>query len=161
MAEDALPFGMTLDNYRNLWVAEHVTDRITVIDPSSGKNKEVTIPSLSPFVQYLTTDNEGRIWFSAQRGSAIGYITSTINPLQSTTSSEVSSSTPSTGQSGSAATISDSLELTPLVPIFNFGYEYLIGPIIAVGIIASAVFYVNSVVNLKKSIRLVNGFEVK
>jgi putative copper export protein/methionine-rich copper-binding protein CopC/streptogramin lyase len=161
MTEDALPFGMTLDNYRNLWVAEHVTDRITVIDPSSGKNKEVTIPSLSPFVQYLTTDNEGRIWFSAQRGSAIGYITSTINPLQSTTSSEVSSSTPSTGQSGSAATISDSLELTPLVPIFNFGYEYLIGPIIAVGIIASAVFYVNSVVNLKKSIRLVNGFEVK
>jgi putative copper export protein/streptogramin lyase/methionine-rich copper-binding protein CopC len=162
MAEDALPFGMTLDNYRNLWVAEHVTDRITVIDPSSGKNIEVTIPSPSPFVQYLATDNEGRIWFSAQRGSAIGYITSTVNPLQSTSSSEVlSSSTSSSGQSGSPATISDSLVQTPFTSIFNFGYEYLIGPIIAVGIIASAVFYVNSVISLKKSIRLVIGSEAK
>jgi copper transport protein len=162
IAEDALPFGMTLDNYRNLWVAEHVTDRVTVIDPSSGKNKEVTIPSPSPFVQYLATDNEGRIWFSAQRGSAIGYITSSVNPLQSTASSEVSSaSKSSSGQSGSPATISDSLVQTPFTPLFNFGYEYLIGPIIAVGIIASAVFYVNCVISLKKSIRLVSGSESK
>ena len=51
MAEDALPFGMKLDKDRNLWVAEHVTNRLTVIDPTDGNTKQVTIPSSSPFVQ--------------------------------------------------------------------------------------------------------------
>ena len=82
LAKDALPFGMALDKDRNLWVAEHVTNKIAVIDPSTGKFKEITLPSSSPFVQYLTTDSEGKVWFAAQRGNAIGYITSTVNPLK-------------------------------------------------------------------------------
>jgi len=161
ISEDALPFGMALDKDRNLWVAEHVTNRLAVIDPSSGKEKEVTIPSSSPFVQYLTTDNEGRVWFAAQRGNAIGYITPSVDPLKSTSSeglSTASSSFAPQGQRGitTEATSTPAIEQTPLTPLFSYGYEYLLSPLIAIGVITSAAFYVNSVLNLKASIRRVN-----
>ncbi|MFZ0224479.1 MAG: copper resistance protein CopC, partial [Candidatus Nitrosopolaris sp.] len=52
-----LPFGMTLDNNRNLWVAEHVINKIAVIDPSIGEHTEVNIPQQSPFVQWITSDS--------------------------------------------------------------------------------------------------------
>jgi copper transport protein len=162
ISEDALPFGMTLDKDRNLWVAEHVTNRITVIDPLSGKNKEVTIPSSSPFVQYLTTDDEGRVWFAAQRGNAIGYITPSVNPLKSTSSQGLSSPSSSFGPQGQGGITTEAtstpagIEQTPLTPLFSYGYEYLLSPIIAIGVVASAAFYVNSVVSLKTSIRRVN-----
>jgi copper transport protein len=167
LAEDALPFGMALDKDRNLWVAEHVTNRITVIDPSSGKNKEVTIPSSSPFVQYLTTDNEGKIWFAAQRGNAIGYITSTVNPMQGTPSEGLSSLSSSsspfgvpakegTANEGTSTTELDSMK-TILTPLFSVGFENLMGPLIVIGVVASSAFYVNSVTTLQTSIRKVNG----
>jgi copper transport protein len=167
MAEDALPFGMSLDKYRNLWVAEHVTTSLTVIDPTDGNNKQVTIPSSSPFVQYLTTDNEGRVWFAAQRGNAIGYITSSVNPSQGTAASGIPSSYVSsspygiTGQEGATTNDPDDFAQTPLTPLFNVGYEYLLGPLIAIGVIASAAFYINSVLSLKTSIKRVNEFEAK
>lgn len=171
IAEDALPFGMSLDKDRNLWVAEHVTNRLTVIDPTDGKNKEVTIPSSSPFVQYLTTDNEGRVWFAAQRGHSLGFITSSVNPLQSTSSqgipsSSFSSSSPSgiSGREGAPNDVtarSNDFAQTPLTPLFNIGFEYLLGPIIAIGVIASAAFYINSVISLKTSIKRVNELEDK
>ncbi|MGH2990148.1 MAG: hypothetical protein ACRDMA_09830 [Solirubrobacterales bacterium] len=159
IAEDALPFGTTLDKDRNLWVAEHVTNRLAVIDPSSSKNKEVTLPSSSPFVQYLTTDNEGKVWFAAQRGNAIGYITSSV--LQNLSSSSSSVDGRDRGQmQGEAENEASSLGypiLALFVPLFSIGYEYLLGPIIAIGVIISAVFYVNSVVSLKTTIRKVSG----
>ncbi len=168
LAEDALPFGMSLDKDRNLWVAEHVTNSLTVIDPADGNTKQATIPSSSPFVQYLTTDNEGRVWFAAQRGNAIGYITSSANPLQSTAASGIPSSSVSSspsgipGQEGATTTNNPNvLSQTPLTPLFNIGYEYLLGPLIAIGVIASAAFYVNSVLSLKTSIRRVNELEAK
>ena len=162
ISEDALPFGMTLDKDRNLWVAEHVTNRLTVIDPSTSKEKEVTIPSSSPFVQYLTTDNEGRVWFAAQRGNAIGYITPSVNPLKSTSSQGLSSPSSSFGPQGQVGIMTEAsstpagIEQTPLTPLFSYGYEYLLSPLIAIGVVASAAFYVNSVVSLKTSIRRVN-----
>lgn len=162
ISEDALPFGMTLDKDRNLWVAEHVTNRLTVIDPSTSKEKEVTIPSSSPFVQYLTTDNEGRVWFAAQRGNAIGYITPSVNPLKSTSSQGLSAPSASFGPQGQGGITTEAtftpagIEQTPLTPLFSYGYEYLLSPLIAIGVVASAAFYVNSVVSLKTSIRRVD-----
>jgi copper transport protein len=162
ISEDALPFGMTLDKDRNLWVAEHVTNRLTVIDPSTSKEKEVTIPSSSPFVQYLTTDNEGRVWFAAQRGNAIGYITPSVNPLKSTSSQGLSTASSSFGPQGQGGITTEAtstpaaIEQTPLTTFFSYGYEYLLSPLIAIGVVASAAFYVNSVVSLKTSIRRVN-----
>ena len=150
LAKDALPFGMALDKDRNLWVAEHVINKIAVIDPSTGKFKEVTLPSSSPFVQYLTTDSEGKVWFAAQRGNAIGYITSSVNLLkgQSSSASAASSSSLSSsneGQSrqGNSSEIASTYPpggLTPFTPLFNIGFENLVSPIIAAGVFASAAF---------------------
>ena len=106
---------MTLDEEKNLWVAEHVTNRIAVIDPSTGKYKEVTLPSSTPFVQYLTADNEGRVWFAAQRGNALGYITSRINPVQSP-----SSASPGQG-GGESANASGEISQVGL----DVSYEYI------------------------------------
>ena len=50
---------------------------------------------------------------------------------------------------------------TPFTPIFRVGFEYLLGPLIATGVIASAVFYVNSVITLKSSISKVNELEAR
>jgi copper transport protein len=147
LEEDVLPFGMILDEERNLWVAEHVTNRIAVIDPSTGKYKEVTLPSSSPFVQYLTADNDGRVWFAAQRGNALGYIISSINPMP------VSSSSESPGQGRDAAAASVEGDQTGL----DISYEYVISPIIAIGLIAIAAVYVNTVMTLNSSIRKVNN----
>ncbi len=47
----ALPFGMAMDNYGFLWVAEHTTNKIAVIDP---------------YIQFLTSDSGGIIWFAEQ-----------------------------------------------------------------------------------------------
>jgi copper transport protein len=160
ISEDALPFGMTLDKDRNLWVAEHLTNRLTVIDPSTSGMKEVTIPSSSPFVQYLTTDNEGRVWFAAQRGNAIGYITSSVNPLKSTSSQGLSAPSASFGPQGQGGITTEATS-TPLTSLFNYGYEYLLSPLIAIGVVASAAFYVNSVVSLKTSIRRVSELITK
>ena len=160
MAEDSLPFGMALDKDRNLWVAEHVTNRLTVIDPSTGKTKEVTLPISAPFVQYLTTDNDGRIWFAAQRGNSLGYITSSVNPLQGASSSSSLTSTQTSssavGQENEAAAAVPGGD-TLLTPLFNVGFEYLLGPVIAIGIVVAAAYYIKSVVNLKLSIRQVNA----
>jgi putative copper export protein/streptogramin lyase/methionine-rich copper-binding protein CopC len=156
LGEDALPFGMALDKDRNLWVAEHVTNRIAVIDPSNGKYKEVTIPSPSPFVQFVTSDNDGRVWFAAQRGNALGYVTSSVNFEPSPSSSSSGSEGRGPDVSNEAITSSNT-DQTPLSPLFNIGYEYLISPLIALGVIASSAFYVNSVISLKNSIQKVNS----
>jgi copper transport protein len=70
----ALPFGMAMDNYGYLWVAEHTTNKIAVIDTETGLSREIAIPKVNPYVQFLTSDSKGNIWFVEQRGNALGVI---------------------------------------------------------------------------------------
>ena len=71
----ALPFGMAMDNYGYLWVAEHTTNKIAVIDPETGLSREIEIPKVNPYIQFLTSDSGGNIWFAEERGNALGVIT--------------------------------------------------------------------------------------
>jgi copper transport protein len=64
-----------MDNYGYLWVAEHTTNKIAVIDPETGSSREIEIPKVNPDIQFLTPDSEGNIWFAEQRGNALGVIT--------------------------------------------------------------------------------------
>jgi copper transport protein len=70
----ALPFGMAMDNYGYLWVAEHTTNKIAIIDPETGSSREIEIPKVNPGIQFLTSDSAGNIWFAEQRGNALGLI---------------------------------------------------------------------------------------
>jgi copper transport protein len=71
---NALPFGMAMDNYGYLWVAEHTTNKIAVIDPETGLSREIEVHKTNPYIQFLTSDSKGNIWFAEQGGNALGVI---------------------------------------------------------------------------------------
>ena len=138
-----LPFGMALDGYHNLWVAEHVINKISVIDTTTGEHKDVNIPASNPFTQWLTADTNGNIWFAEQRGNSLGTVSAIAGPLQASSSpSQVISPNNTNNVSNSKNNV---------IPQLSFSYADIIGPGVAAGIIFSAVFYARSILDLKKS----------
>ena len=148
-----LPFGMEFDNYHNIWVAEHVVNKISVIDPRTGAHKEVNIPARNPFVQWLTSDSSGNIWFAEQRGDSLGVIKPSLNPLQSSTNSAGSS--PSSSQSNNKNNSNSA------IPQLGFSYADIVGPVVALGIIFSAIIYTRSAISLKQSENVVSSIKSK
>jgi copper transport protein len=80
ISEEGLPFGMALDDYGNLWFAQHLIDRIGLIDPENNQITEVQVPTNGSFVQWLVPDDQGRIWFAEQRESSLGAISISLKP---------------------------------------------------------------------------------
>jgi copper transport protein len=135
--EAGLPFGMAMDNYGFLWFAEHEIDRIGVIDPRTGASTEVKIPIAGSFIQWITSDDKGRIWFAAQRGASLGSITITAKPP-----------TPGPGDgNGQQGGKPD------LIPQLGFSLPDVAGPAIAGGIIISALAFTKSTVDLRRNVR--------
>jgi copper transport protein len=116
---ESLPFGMVLDKYDNIWVAQHVVDSLVVYDPYNDRITEVTIPTEGSFTQFVTSDNNGDVWFVEQRGAKIGKVSISSVPGQTTILQESST--------------------------FEVKYVELVAPLIAVGIIVTSLFYVKSV----------------
>jgi copper transport protein len=139
---NGLPFGMALDNNRNLWVAEHTINKIAVIDPRTGQNREVNIPQQSPFVQWITSDSQGNIWLAEQRGNSLAAISSTTKP---SLSNSIASQPGTNKINNSQASI----------PSLGFSYAEIVGPSVAAGIILSALFYAKTVIDLKNSVQIV------
>ena len=142
---NGLPFGMTLDNNRNLWVAEHTINKIAVIDPRTGENKEVNIPQQSPFVQWITSDSHGNVWLAEQRGNSLAVITSTAKPSLSNSIASLPGASSTNKINNNQASI----------PSLGFSYAEIVGPSVAVGIVVSALFYAKTVMDLKHSEQLV------
>jgi copper transport protein len=139
---NGLPFGMALDNNRNLWVAEHTINKIAVIDPMTGQNREVNIPQQSPFVQWITSDSQGNIWLAEQRGNSLAVITSTAKPsLSNSIASQPGTNNINNNQAS--------------IPSPGFSYVEIVGPSVAAGIILSALFYAKTVIDLRHSEHLV------
>ena len=150
--KNGLPFGMALDNYGNLWVAEHTINKVAVIDPLTGANKEVSIPMASPFVQWITSDSKGNIWLAEQKGNSLGLLTSSANPLQtSTTLTTLEQQTNNSNSEKQPNIIGNTFKRLGL------SYADIIGPSIAGGIIISALFYAKSIVDLKKNMMQVDN----
>jgi copper transport protein len=135
--EGGLPFGMAMDSYGNLWYAQHEIDRIAVIDPRTGAGAEAKIPITGSFIQWLTADDKGKIWFAAQRGGALGSITITSKPTMPPVDN--GSGGPQEG-GGPAINLS-------------FSFTDVAGPGIAAGIVLSALFYAKSAVDLRRNTR--------
>jgi copper transport protein len=151
---------MAFDSYHNIWVAEHVINKISVIDPRTGAHKEVNIPARNPFAQWLTSDSSGNIWFAEQRGDSLGVIKQTLNPLQSNTSSAGSTSSLSS-QSNTKGGNSNSNSNNSGIPQLGFTYADVVGPTVALGIIFSAIIYTRSVISLKQSQNVVSSIKSK
>jgi copper transport protein len=73
-SKNGLAFGIAVDKNGYLWVAEHITDFLSVIDLETGENMQVKIPSGS-YVQYIISDRDGNIWFAEQGHDGLGTVT--------------------------------------------------------------------------------------
>ena len=116
---DSLPFGMAFDKYDNMWIAQHVIDSLVVYDQNGQQMTEIVIPTGESFTQFVIADDDGEIWFVEQRGGKLGKVSISAVPTQRTVVQENTSS--------------------------DIMYVELVAPIIAAGIIATALFYVKSV----------------
>ena len=129
--KDALPFGMTLDKYGNIWFAEHTVDSIGVYDPDNNSLIEVPIPTETSFVQFMTTDGNDNVWFVEQQSNKLGTIKMTEIPV-----------------------IPSQIQTTKN---FELKYTEIASPLIALGIIATSLFYVKSVQDKRRLNSLINS----
>lgn len=123
--KEALPYGMSFDKYGNIWIPQHTVDKIAVYDPYNKDLIEVAIPTPTSFVQFSTSDNKGNVWFVEQQGNQLAMVKTTENPI---TISELE------GENN-----------------FSLKYTEIVSPLIAMGIIATSLFFVK---NLRDKRRL-------
>ena len=129
--KDALPFGMTLDKYGNIWFAEHTVDNIGVYDPDNNDLIEIPIPTETSFVQFMTTDGNDNVWFVEQQSNKLGTIKITEIPV-----------------------IPSQIQTTSN---FELKYTEIASPLVALGIIATSLFYVKSVQDKRRLNSLINS----
>ena len=128
---DALPFGMALDRYDNVWFAQHVTDNLAVYDPQNDNLIEVPIPTKGSFTQFMTSDGDHNIWFVEQEGNKLATVKLTEVPV---TTSQIQTSEK-----------------------FEIKYTELASPLIAMGIVATSLFFVKSVQDKRRLNDLINS----
>jgi len=121
---ESLPFGMAFDKYDNMWIAQHVIDSLVVYDQNNQQMMEVPIPTEGSFTQFVIADDNGDIWFVEQRGGKLGKVSISAVPTQRTVVQEDTA--------------------------VDIMYVELVAPIVAAGIIATALFYVKSVKDKRK-----------
>ncbi len=128
---EALPFGMTFDKYGNIWFAQHTTDNIGVYDPDNNNLIEIPVPTKTSFIQFMTSDGNDNVWFVEQQTNKIGTIKITEIPV---IASQIQSSNN-----------------------YKIKYTELASPLIALGIIATSLFYVKSIHDKRRLNSLINS----
>jgi len=129
--KEALPFGMTFDRYGNIWFAQHTVDSIGVYDPDNNNLLEIPVDTESSFIQFMTSDGNDNVWFVEQQGNKIGTVKITEIP---TNISQIQKSNS-----------------------FQLKYTELVSPLIALGIIATSLFYVKSIQDKRRLNSLINS----
>jgi len=128
---EALPFGMAFDRYDNLWFAQHTVDKIAAYDPHNNNLIEVPVPTNSSFVQFMTSDDKDNVWFVEQQGNKLGMVKITEVPLV--------------------------VSQIPTTESFELKYTELASPLIAMGIVATSLFFVKSIKDKRRLNLLVNS----
>ncbi len=129
---NGLPFGMTFDQNRDLWVAQHTLDKIAVVDTRTGQTNEYDIPATT-FTQYIATDSQGDVILAEEQAHAVGLLTTSMNPY----------ATPANARENVSSQIL-SIVNSPL------HFSTVAAPSIAAGLIAVAFFYSKSVIDLRE-----------
>ena len=117
---DALPYGMSFDKYGNIWIAQHTVDSIAVYDPDNDSVAEIPIPTESSFVQFTTSDSQQNVWFVEQQANKLAMVKITELP-------------PSPALEPATAAAPD------------IKYTEIASPLIAMGILATSLFYVKTI----------------
>jgi len=50
---------VTIDKFGDIWIAQHTSNKIFVLNPSSGGLKEFSLTDPHPYVQWITSDSNG------------------------------------------------------------------------------------------------------
>ncbi|MEX0862012.1 SMP-30/gluconolactonase/LRE family protein [Nitrosopumilus sp.] len=129
--DEALPFGMTFDRYGNIWFAQHTVDSIGVYDPDNNDLIEIPVPTETTFIQFMESDGNDNVWFVEQQSNKIGTVKITEIPISITQVQE-----------------SNNIEIK---------YTELASPLIALGIIATSLFYVKSIQDKRRLNSLINS----
>ena len=129
--QEALPFGMTFDRYGNVWFAQHTIDSIGAYDPDNNQLIEIPVPSETSFVQFMASDGDNNVWFVEQQTGKIGTIKMTEIPV-------IASQVRTSGE-------------------FELKYTELASPLIALGILATSLFYVKSIKDKRRLNDLINS----
>ncbi|MGI0057417.1 MAG: virginiamycin B lyase family protein [Nitrosarchaeum sp.] len=116
--QKSLPYGMSFDRYGNIWIAQHGIDKIAAYDPNNKNLIEVPIPTATSFVQFSTSDSKDNVWFVEQQGNKLAMIKIIEIPITISQISDVSD--------------------------FQLKYTEIASPLIAMGIIATSLFFVKS-----------------
>jgi len=116
--KEALPYGISFDRYGNIWILQHAIDKIAAYDPYNKNLIEIPIPTATSFAQFSTSDNKDNVWFVEQQGNKLAMIKIIEIPI----------------------TISQ----IPDVDDFQLKYAEIVSPLIAMGIIATSLFFVKS-----------------
>ena len=117
--QEALPYGMSFDRYGNVWFAQHTVDSIGAYDPDNNDLIEVPILTATSFAQFTTTDGNDNVWFVEQQGNKLAMVKITEVP--------------------SIAPVIDSTK------DIDLKYTEIASPLIALGIIATSLFYVKNI----------------
>jgi copper transport protein len=129
--DNVLPFGMTVDRYGNIWFAQHTVDDIGAYDPDNNNLIQIPIPTNSTFVQFMTSDGDDNIWFVEQQTNKIGTIKITEIPV-----------------------IASQIKTTNN---FELKYTEIASPLIALGIIATSLFFVKSIQDKRRLNSMINS----
>ncbi len=122
---------MTFDRYGNIWFAQHTIDNIGVYDPDNNNLIEIPVPTETSFIQFMTSDGNNNVWFVEQQANKIGTIKITEIPV-----------------------ISSQIQTTN---DFELKYTEIASPLIALGIIATSLFYVKSIQDKIRLNSLINS----
>ncbi len=129
--DKALPFGMTFDRHGNIWFAQHTVDSLGVYDPDNNDLLEIPIPTETSFIQFMTSDGNDNVWFVEQQSNKIGTVKLTEIPVSISQVQE-----------------SNNVEIK---------YTELASPLIALGIIATSLFFVKSIKDKRRLNSLINS----
>ena len=129
--EEALPFGMTFDRYGNIWFAQHTVDSLGVYDPNNNDLLEIPVPTETSFIQFMTSDGNDNVWFVEQQSNKIGTVKLTEIPISISQVQE-----------------SNHVEIK---------YTELASPLVALGIIATSLFFVKSMKDKRRLNSLINS----
>lgn len=153
---NGLAFGMALDAYDNLWIAQHVSDTLAILDPDTGETINIDIPTSNSFVQYLVTDSKKDVWFAEQRGNALGKVTIKFIPNNSPNIASTPSSVTDNDNNNNNQT-DDNIANKTIFKTLRFNDFF--GPFIIIAIAASTILYVNSSEQLRKKLLEIENIE--
>lgn len=115
----AFPNSVVFDRYENAWFALHTVDKIAAYDPHRENMIEVPIPTAESWVQFTTSDDKDNIWFVEQKPAKLSMLKLTETPVM------------------------EAITENPIE--FNLEYTEIASPLIALGIIATSLFFVKSI----------------